>query len=271
MPRVVVHADWGTDPSKRMMCAARLLDGDVFEVSAPEPVGDLSTFLQRLLVRAAGSGVVAGFDFPIGLPAAYAGVAGIESFTQVLPSLGRGAWSEFYDLAVEPSEIGIRRPFYPYRPGGTKQRHLLDGLGIHEIDLLRRRCEKATGMRGAASPLFWTLGPKQVGRAAIIGWRDLLAPALLEPTHDIKFWPFDGDLESLFAPGRIVVAETYPAEAGIHLGINPPGSDWSKTSQEGRRLQSNRIFDWANLRPNRTESSTGQIFGISNSRTRSSV
>jgi hypothetical protein len=58
--------------------------------------------------------------------------------------------------------------------------------------------------------LFWTLGGKQVGKAALIGWIDVLVRAVQEGS--VRIWPFDGQLESLFQSGRIVVAETYPGE-----------------------------------------------------------
>jgi hypothetical protein len=31
-------------------------------------------------------------------------------------------------------------------------------------------------------------------------------------TRDVLLWPFDGPLHELFQPGKIVIAETYPAE-----------------------------------------------------------
>lgn len=43
----------------------------------------------------------------------------------------------------------------------------------------------------------------------------------------------------------MVVAETYPAEACIHLGLSPPGYKWSKTKQKDRQGQSGRLFEWA--------------------------
>jgi hypothetical protein len=42
---------------------------------------------------------------------------------------------------------------------------------------LRRQCERATPTRRAACPLFWTLGSNQVGKAAISGWQEVIAPA----------------------------------------------------------------------------------------------
>lgn len=59
-------------------------------------------------------------------------------------------------------------------------------------------------------PLLDT-GAKQVGKTAIIGWRDVLAPALRN-IGPVSLWPFDGPLPSLFVPGKVVVAEPCPTE-----------------------------------------------------------
>ncbi len=74
-----------------------------------------------------------GFDFPIGLPSAYAERAGVHDFLDLLPNLGSGEWSGFYRVAEEPAKIGLRRPFYPQRPGGTKMHHLLDALNLKSM------------------------------------------------------------------------------------------------------------------------------------------
>jgi hypothetical protein len=177
-PDLIAHADWSTDPKKRWMCIADLRDNRSYKVESPERVGELSTFFHRLWSIADRKAIVVGFDFPIGLPSEYAKLAGITDFVQSLMTLGRGPWSEFYEIAENPSEISLHRPFYPYRPGGTSQRQLCEALGVRNIDSLRRICEQKTPSRGSAAPLFWTLGPQQVGRAAISGWKDLIAPAL---------------------------------------------------------------------------------------------
>jgi hypothetical protein len=80
---------------------------------------------------------------------------------------------------------------------------------------LRRTCDHAHDGRGPAEAMSWTLGPKQVGRAAIAGWRDLLAPAL----DRIRVWPFQGALTDLCAESEVVVCETYPSEFYGHLGL----------------------------------------------------
>ena len=82
-------------------------------------------------------------------------------------------------------------------------------------DDLRRECDRAHASRGPAEALFWTLGPRQVGRAAIAGWRDLLAPAV----DRLRVWPFHGTLHDLAAEGGVVVCETYPSEFYGHLGL----------------------------------------------------
>ena len=246
-PDLIVHADWGSHPSKRWMCWARNTPTGVV-VDAPVPVGDLGDFWTRVHSAAPYGYAVVGFDFPIGVPNAYARRAGVTSFRDTLPDLGEGRWSDFYAVCEEPAEISLERPFYPFRPGGTKRSHLVEGLGVDGFDDLHRACERRTEDRAAASSLFWTLGGKQVGRAAIIGWRDLIAPGLRDPQVGLSLWPFDGPLIDLLAPDRIVVVETYPAEACVHLGIDPPGRGWSKTSQEGRAEQAERLFWWAERR-----------------------
>ena len=121
--------------------------------------------------------ILAGFDFPIGLPAAYAKQAGIEDFATALAGFGQGRWRDFYEVAAQPEQIALTRPFYPARPGGRSRRQLVDGLRLETWHSLHRRCDGATAGRQAACPMFWTLGGNQVGKAMIVGWRDLLAPA----------------------------------------------------------------------------------------------
>ena len=77
------------------------------------------------------------------------------------------------------------------RPGGRRRQQLLDGLGLAAWSDLLRRCDRRSATRTAACALFWTLGGSQVGKAAIAGWRDLLAPALRDGL-DLALWPFQG-------------------------------------------------------------------------------
>ncbi len=229
-PRLVAHADWGSQPAKRWLATARR-DGKRWRIDAPMHVEAPARLLPGL-ARDAGA-VVAGFDFPIGLPLAYARRASVREFRSLLPVLG-GA---FFEVAERPEEISLLRPFYPMRPGGASQRQLVEALGLASADELWRACERATGSRRAAAPLFWTLGPQQVGKAAIAGWEEVLIPAL-RGAVEVVLWPFEGALPELLAPGRIVVAETYPAEYYARLGVDfaAPAED----GPSGKRVQASR-------------------------------
>jgi SAM-dependent methyltransferase len=239
LPLLVVHADWGSDPRKRWMARA-ILENERYLAKAPEPVGDPSTLLYRLRASSGRGAVLVGFDFPIGLPATYAARVGVQDFLALLPRLGAGKWSDFYTVAERPDEISPLKPFYPQRPGGTAMRYLLDALEVKTGNDLLRRCDRGYPGRPAAAPLFWTMGPKQVGKAAISGWRDLLVSALRSPDLDLAIWPFDGELRELLKPGRTVIVETYPAEFYRHLGIKLG----SKREQEDRRANSPTLLQW---------------------------
>ena len=215
---LLAHADWSIRPQKRLLACAALVD-DRYVVGAPRPVGDPRTLPARLALRA--RPVLLGVDFPLGLPEAYAAQVAVTRFTDLLPQLGAGRWERFFDVAVTADEISLTRPFYPRRPGGTRQAHLLSALNLPAVDALRRRCDRVTRRRRAASPLFWTLGAQQVGKAALAGWRDLLQPALGNPALQTALWPFDGPLPALLARSDLVVAETYPGELYPPFG---PGS-----------------------------------------------
>jgi hypothetical protein len=243
LPSLVAHADWSSDPRKCWMTIGRLR-GQRYRLGLPQPVGEVSTLFQRLAELAGGGQVLLGFDFPIGLPLAYARAAGIDRFLDVLPALGRGAWREFYDIAARPSDIGIGRPFYPLRPGSAAHFHLTSALGVADIHALRRACDRGGGHRRDACPIFWSLGGQQVGRAAISGWRDLLAPAV-RANAGVAIWPFHGSLPDLLRCSPYIVAETYPAEACLHLGLAAPGRGWSKRDGAARQRQGRRLLAWA--------------------------
>lgn len=244
-PTLVVHADWGSAAGKRWLACARLLPDGGYRARAPQPVGPLDRLLSRLAAEAGGGAVLIGFDFPLGLPMAYAERAGIADFLDALPLFGAGMWADFYTPAEDPNKIGLRRPFYPRRPGGARRRHLLDGLGLPEGNALWRRCDRLTFGRGAASPLFWTLGANQSGKAAIVGWREVLAPALRSGEPPLALWPFAGPLDALLRPGWVVAAETYPAECYHHLGLTDGGKRWSKRRPADRAALAPRLLAWA--------------------------
>lgn len=250
-PALVAHADWSKDPKKRW-CAAAVLEADGhYLVDAPRMVGCLSSYFRRLRGNLeADAAVLAGFDFPIGLPARYAAKVGLTDFVDALPGFGRGEWDDFYCPAPSRSCISTSRPFYPAgSTGGTKKQHLVEALGLAGDDDLRRRCELSAN----AQSLFWLVGAKQVGRAAISGWRDLLAPALAN-NGELSIWPFDGPLFDLVARPGIVVAETYPAAMYRRLRLEIRQSNRKKTSRSDRANDAPRIRDWADSRNVRLES-----------------
>lgn len=242
LPTLVYHADWGTDAKKRWIAKAVLRNGS-YRVDAPVLVGNHAGLIGRIATEIGKSGIaVVGFDFPIGLPAPYAALVGLSHFRTFLLALTEERWSQFYEVCTTAREISHYRPFYPYKPGGTKQKDLLSGLGLDNFDELRRRCELGHNGRRAACPLFWTLGPNQVGKAAIIGWRDVLIPAL-RSQDPVLLWPFDGSLHDLLKPGNKVIVETYPAEYyGWFLEYGLRG----KGKLEVRKSASGALFGWAN-------------------------
>jgi hypothetical protein len=137
---------------------------------------------------------------------------------------GLAARPAFFDVCAGLDSVSAARPFYPARglAGMTRLAHAR-ALGLTDAQALSRACDRATDERPAGAPLFWTLGANQSGKAAISAWRGMLLPALAGPNPP-ALWPFDGSLAALLAPGRVVVAETYPAEAMRQLGLRMGGS-----------------------------------------------
>lgn len=193
------------------------------------PVGDVSTLLARLRAEARGAPVALGVDCPLGLPRAYvarhldagpaARPAGFPAFLRQLADR-----PGFLSVCRTLDEVGPARPFYPMRGvrGMTRLSHAR-ALGLDGAAGLSRACDLATPHRPAGAPLFWTLGANQTGKAAIAAWRDLLLPALAGPRPP-ALWPFDGPLRTLLEGNRVVLAETYPAEAMRQLGLRMGGS-----------------------------------------------
>jgi hypothetical protein len=262
LPALILHSDWSTAPRKRWVATAMLRE-NVYHVSRPD-VANAETLVSSALRQGNGGSVILGFDFPIGIPRAYAQKAHIGSFLEALPEFGGGRWQRFYDLASRPDEVSVARPFYPARPGGTQQDHLVRGIGVSSMDALLRRCDFGNGRRNKACSLFWTLGGNQVGRAAISGWRDVLVPAVRSLGTEIGVWPFEGELSRLLATRSCVIAETYPADACIQLGLAAPGRGWSKRDQQDRIAQADKLHKWARSRPidlRQVKSSLDEGFG----------
>ena len=111
-------------------------------------------------------------------------------------------------------------------------------LGCAAFDDLLRECDKRTARRNRAESIFWTVGARQVGKAALAGWQDVLIPAL---ARKARLWPFDGPLASLDTE-ILTLAETYPAEAYHHIGLRRPVG---KRSQKARFVGGQRMREWA--------------------------
>ncbi len=219
LPELVAHCDWGSQPSKRWIALAERQRAG-FVVYSPQPVGEMSTLLERLRRhRGSKASILIGFDFPIGLPASYASLCGIESFPQFLEQLvmhengsGSPRWSRFHEVCATEEEITLERPFYPIRPGGARRDAIHEALGLADRNALYRECELRHAERTSASSLFWTLGGNQVGKSALLGWRNVLGPERTRHPERLCLWPFHGTMEALIQPGVVVATETYPTE-----------------------------------------------------------
>lgn len=187
---------------------------------SPQPVGEMSTLIDRLRRHIGRSAcILMGFDFPIGLPASYALLCGIESFPHFLRQLvskengsSLSRWSRFHEVCATEAEIALERPFYPLRPGGARRDAIHEALGLANRNELYRECELRHAERTSASSLFWTLGGNQVGKSALLGWRNVLGPEMARHPESIRLWPFDGTMEALIQPGTVIATETYPTE-----------------------------------------------------------
>ena len=80
-----------------------------------------------------------------------------------------------------------------------------------------------------------------MGRAAIIGWRDVLAPAVRTFGPRLRVWPFSGPFAS-YTDADCIIVETYPADACLQIGLSAPGRGWSKRRQDDRAIQAGQIL-----------------------------
>ena len=202
LPGEILAFDWGSTPAKRQMCRA-VLRGGRYVLSAPRPVEDIGALELR-------PGSLAAFDCPIGVSREYAALADLGSFRAALAQFGNGRFVRFYEVAECAADIATERPFYPARGvKGTSREDLRRILG--DAAFAPRACDRLAG----AGPIFWLVGPRQVGRSAACIWRELITPRL----DRIALWPFDGPLKDLLAADRPVLAEMYPAFLLRTLGV----------------------------------------------------
>ena len=169
----LVHGDWSTKKEKRW--AAEALRTPIgWSVAAPRLVGPTDRFVVNLLEGR--QPTLAGFDFPIGLPAEYGRHTGFADFSDAIAHLGSGAWDRFYDVADVRDEISLQRPFYPRVPSpATRPGHLLAALGAEDMNVLRRQCRRRPTAGGSC----------RHGRAGVggvdPGTRGMSGPAQGEP------------------------------------------------------------------------------------------
>jgi hypothetical protein len=216
---IAAHADWSTDPRKRWVSIARR-GAEGWRADAPVPVGDPAGLAAGLIAEAVP--VAIGLDLPLGVPRGFAQGRAEDGFVAFLRGLaGRPG---FFSVAATLEEVSHDRPFYPARgvKGMTRAGHAA-ALGLNDARALSRLCDRATALRPAGAPVFWTLGANQSGKAAIAAWRDWLAPELAGGAP-YRLWPFEGGIHALLAPGCAVLAEVYPAEALRHCALVLRGS-----------------------------------------------
>jgi hypothetical protein len=230
----LVHSDWSIAPNKRWTAVAvRSQDGWLVDSLAQTP--PRSEFLDFLFDRKRKT--LAGFDFPIGLPSFY--LRKIElAFRQLLSDPKSERTRRFFAPVETLADISLSQPFYRTHPRGGRHADLLRGLGCESFIDLLRECDRKTAKRSRAESIFWTVGPKQVGKAAVSGWQDVLIPAL---ERQARLWPFDGPLATLDS-NVLTIAETYPGEAYQHIGMR---RTVRKRSQEGRKAAGEAMLAWA--------------------------
>ena len=128
-------------------------------------------------------------DVPIGFPTGFSDVYGEGGFVEWLAKR-RGNWRALVTDSVT-TQTGDQ-PFVVCRKGEKKC----------EGNFPLRRCEQLT----QGESLYWCVGGKQVGKAALQFWHDTLIPLREEFRDRLAIWPFEP------IEGKdIVVAECYPA------------------------------------------------------------
>jgi hypothetical protein len=235
---MLFHADWSKNRNKRWLAKAerRQSGWEIFSLEiAPANLADL------LLEYARNKRVLAGFDFPIGVPAKWADKMKLGSFPSFLDQLSKDPDPAFFKVAGSQNEISPERPFYPATAkAGVKQEHLYQRLEFQSFSELRRKCEARTDHRQPACPLFWTLGANQVGKGAISGWQEVVIPCV---KAGARLWPFDGEL-GLESSKGLTIAETYPAEIYGWLEIDSIRKA-GKRNPDARKAVANQILTWA--------------------------
>jgi hypothetical protein len=85
------------------------------------------------------------------------------------------------------------------------------------------------------------VSPSVISIWGAVGWRDVLA-LVLHDDKQVSFWPFDGRLNDLLLPGRIIIVETYPTECYTWFFPEPVKG---KGNLEVRKNVGDDLLNWA--------------------------
>jgi hypothetical protein len=96
--------------NKRWLAQAIIGTGGRYIAHAPSLIKD-HVDLMPSIRRQIGDGgcALVGFDFPKGIPASFARLAGVTAFKPFLNELGKGEWTDFYNVARVVEEISVYR------------------------------------------------------------------------------------------------------------------------------------------------------------------
>ena len=166
----LTRADWSKDAHKRWAATAERHAGH-WRVGSPALVRSIPSFLCDAFKQGDRERVLLGFDFPIGVPAAYGIQTGFLNFKDaLLPVLGTAAWEQFFDVASRPDEVSLRRPFYPRSSmKGVRKKTLVEGLGMQTFDDLLRVCDRGPRIGGRHARCSGRLEPTRLARALSLG------------------------------------------------------------------------------------------------------
>ncbi len=130
-------------------------------------------------------------DVPIGLPSGFPEVYDGSTFIEWLRN--RNTHQDWNDLVADSvGDQSSQKPFVVCKKGERKARGRFP----------KRVCEKKTG----GESLYWCVGGRQVGKAALHFWHKTLLPLREHFGDSLAIWPFES-----IEGKKVVVAECYPA------------------------------------------------------------
>lgn len=133
-------------------------------------------------------------DVPLGLPdqfpAVYTGNPSFLDWLDATHQRTKGVWRQMVASGVAGQSP--MTPFVENPTRGTKANGKFP----------KRRCDAKT----SAESLYWCMGPRQVGKAALQFWFETLIPLRKKLEKDLAVWPFESTEGK-----KLIVAECYPA------------------------------------------------------------